>query len=200
MGDHVDDARCDLMARQRHEAFRIDDGSGRTQAFGPDAGLRAVVRNHAAHRLLGARGRNRENGEHGQRLLRNGVAVEEVPAVALVLKAERNALGRVDHGAAAHGNHKAHALVAHPVHRLAHEAKTGIGLHAALFNHRHPRFFEALSHRGEKARAHDGAAAVDHQALVGASDVLSQTAGFIFCTAPENEADGIVVGKVQHAS
>lgn len=200
VGDHVDDARRDLMARQRHEAFGIDDGRGRTQAFGSDAGLRAVVRDHAANGLLGARGRNREDGEHGQRLLRNGVAVEEVPAVALVLEAERNALGRVDHGTAAHGDHETHALVAHPVHRLAHEAKARVGLHAALFKHRHPRGLEALSHRGEKAGAHDGAAAVDHQTLVGAGDGLSQTTGFIFCAAPEDEANGIVVGKVQHAS
>ena len=65
VGDHVDDAGGDLMARQRHEAFGIDDGRGGAQAFGADTGLRAVVRDHAPHGLLGTRGGDRQHGEHG---------------------------------------------------------------------------------------------------------------------------------------
>ena len=199
VGDHVDDAGGDLMARQRHEAFGIDDGRGGAQAFGADTGLRAVVRDHAPHGLLGTRGGDRQHGEHGQGLFGNGVAVEEVPAVALVLEAKGNALGGVDHGAAAHGDDKTHALIAHPVDRLAHEAQAGVGMDAALFNHRHACGLKALPHRGEKAGADDGAAAVDHKALVGAGNGFSQTTGFIFGAASEDEADRIVVGKVQHA-
>ena len=158
-----------------------------------------MVRDHAPHGLLGTRGGDRQHGEHGQGLFGNGVAVEEVPAVALVLEAKGNALGGVDHGAAAHGDDKTHALIAHPVDRLAHEAQAGVGMDAALFNHRHACGLEALPHRGEKAGADDGAAAVDHKALVGAGNGFSQTTGFIFGAASEDEADRIVVGKVQHA-
>ena len=66
---------------------------------------------------------------------------------------------------------------------------------AALFNHRHACGLKALPHRGEKAGADDGAAAVDHKALVGAGNGFSQTTGFIFGAASEDEADRIVVAK-----
>ena len=82
-------------------------------------------------RTLAARGGDGQHRAHGQGLFDGYAALVEIPEIPIVQGARGDGLGRIDGGAAAHGQDEIHTLFAAERDALAHQAAAGVGLDAA---------------------------------------------------------------------
>ena len=195
----VNDAAGRLVGGEGVGELGIHDGEAGADAVVVAGGLdlQLVVIEHAAGAALAAGCGDGDDGAHGHHHGRVLGAQEVVPDVAVIERADADALGGVDDAAAADGQQEVDALAFDDLDALAHVLHAGVGLSAAEINGGYARFLDVLPHAVQQAAAHDAAAAVDDEDLGGAL-LGAELADILLLVLAEHELGRAVESEVVH--